>query len=208
VSTQPLTEMSTRSTSLGVQAAGASSWQLYHLHVPIVFKSGSLNFLEPSGPVQTCNGFAWPLRVQKVSDIYLAEHVSYQADNTDVPPAVHSNDNHVLWHNWSVVNRYSRPATESHGSVAVLLYFAIGLQRVLLPWKYESTSRQWDKHCFRKIMYLWATVIDLSVYFVFIYCSLTWNEHRGKDKQEKTFEVYYIENILNKRSEKLCFTSF
>jgi hypothetical protein len=25
----------------------------YHLHVPIVFKSGSLNLLEPSGPVQT-----------------------------------------------------------------------------------------------------------------------------------------------------------
>ena len=31
-----------------------------HLHVPIVLKSGSLNLLEPSGPVQACNGTALP----------------------------------------------------------------------------------------------------------------------------------------------------
>jgi len=36
---------------LGVKAAGAYDWQPYHLHVPIVLKSGSLNLLEPSGPV-------------------------------------------------------------------------------------------------------------------------------------------------------------
>ena len=29
-----------------------------NLHVPIVLKSGSLNFLEPSGPVQACNEIA------------------------------------------------------------------------------------------------------------------------------------------------------
>jgi len=56
--TQPLTEMSTRNVSWGVKAAGAYGWQPYHLHVPIVFKSGSLNLLEPSGPVQACNGIA------------------------------------------------------------------------------------------------------------------------------------------------------
>jgi len=28
----------------------------YHLHVPNVKKSGGLNFLEPCGPVQACNG--------------------------------------------------------------------------------------------------------------------------------------------------------
>ena len=33
----------------------------YHLHVPTVLKSGSLNLLEPSGPVQACNGIALPL---------------------------------------------------------------------------------------------------------------------------------------------------
>ena len=29
--------------------------------MPIVLKFGSLNLLEPSGPVQTCNGIALPL---------------------------------------------------------------------------------------------------------------------------------------------------
>ena len=46
---------------LGVKAAGAYDWQPYHLHVPIVLKSGSLNLLESSGPVQACNGIALPL---------------------------------------------------------------------------------------------------------------------------------------------------
>ena len=33
----------------------------YRLRVPIVLKSGSLSLLEPSGPVQACNGIALPL---------------------------------------------------------------------------------------------------------------------------------------------------
>ena len=37
----------------------------YHLHVPIVKKSGGLNLLEPCGPVQACNGTALPLLVQQ-----------------------------------------------------------------------------------------------------------------------------------------------
>jgi hypothetical protein len=41
---------------LGVKAAGVYGWQPYHLHVPIVLKSGGLNLLETSGPVQSCNG--------------------------------------------------------------------------------------------------------------------------------------------------------
>ena len=59
-STQPLTEMSTRNISWGVKAAGVQGWQPYHFRVPIVLKSGSLNLLEPSGPVQACNGIALP----------------------------------------------------------------------------------------------------------------------------------------------------
>ena len=59
-STKSLTEMSTRNISLGggggmegrVKAVDAWDWQLYHLHVPIVLNPGSLNLLEPSGPVQ------------------------------------------------------------------------------------------------------------------------------------------------------------
>ena len=59
--TQSLTEMSTRIISCRVKAAGTWSWQPYHFHLPIVLKSGNLNFLEPSGPVQACTGIALPL---------------------------------------------------------------------------------------------------------------------------------------------------
>jgi hypothetical protein len=59
-STQPLTEMSTyQECFLGVKAAGAQSWQPCNLHVPIVMKFGSLNLLEPLGPVKVCNGIAF-----------------------------------------------------------------------------------------------------------------------------------------------------
>jgi len=33
----------------------------YHLHMPNVLKSGSLNLLEPSGSAQACNGIALPV---------------------------------------------------------------------------------------------------------------------------------------------------
>jgi hypothetical protein len=56
--TQPPIEMNTRNISWRVQAAGAYSWQPYHLHVVTVLKSGSLKVLEPSGPVQACSGIA------------------------------------------------------------------------------------------------------------------------------------------------------
>ena len=58
---QSLTQMSTRNISCGVKAAGAWGWQPYHFHVPIVLKYGSLNLLEHSGPVQTCDWVALPL---------------------------------------------------------------------------------------------------------------------------------------------------
>ena len=56
--TQFLTEMSTRNISYRVKVAGVYGWP-YHLHVPTVFKSGSINLLELSGPVQACNGIAF-----------------------------------------------------------------------------------------------------------------------------------------------------
>jgi len=62
-STQPLTEMSTRKISCGVKEAGALGWQCYHLNVPTVLKSWSLNLLEPSGPVQAFTGFALPTKI-------------------------------------------------------------------------------------------------------------------------------------------------
>ena len=60
--TQPLTEMSTRSISWGV---GGKDGRCVRLTLPpscaVVMKSGNLNFLEPSGPLQACNGTALPL---------------------------------------------------------------------------------------------------------------------------------------------------
>jgi hypothetical protein len=58
--TQPLTEVSTRNNSWGVKAASVNGWQPYHLDVPIVLKSGSLDLLEPYGPLQAHNGIALP----------------------------------------------------------------------------------------------------------------------------------------------------
>jgi hypothetical protein len=58
-STQPLTEISTSNNSRReAKVAGGYGWQPYHFHVTIVLKSGSLKLLEPSGPVQACNGIA------------------------------------------------------------------------------------------------------------------------------------------------------
>jgi hypothetical protein len=61
--TQPLTEMSTRNISWGVKAADAWGWQPHHLHVPNDLKSG--NILDPSGPVQACNGITLSLPLFK-----------------------------------------------------------------------------------------------------------------------------------------------
>ena len=54
-STQPLTEMCTRSISWG---KGGRCVRLTTLppSCAVVMKSGNLNFLEPSGPPQACNG--------------------------------------------------------------------------------------------------------------------------------------------------------
>jgi hypothetical protein len=58
-STQPLTEMSTRCISWG---KGGRCVRLTTLQpsCAVVMNSGNLNFLEPSGPLQACNGTALP----------------------------------------------------------------------------------------------------------------------------------------------------
>jgi hypothetical protein len=43
--------------------------------VPIVLKSGSLNLLEPSGPVQACNGIALPFVYHKTVNIRNMKHL-------------------------------------------------------------------------------------------------------------------------------------
>ena len=67
-STQPLTEMSTRSISWGT---GGRCVRLTTLppSCAVVTKSGKLNFLEPSGSVQACNGTALPLPLSLTSQL-------------------------------------------------------------------------------------------------------------------------------------------
>jgi hypothetical protein len=60
-STQPLTDMNTRNISCGGKGSRYAQLTNLHLHVSIVSKSGRINLLERSGPVQACNGIALPL---------------------------------------------------------------------------------------------------------------------------------------------------
>ena len=66
--TQPLTDMSPRDISWGRGIGGGYVGPtICELHVPIVFKFGSLNFLEPSGPLQARTGFSLPLPLFNLS---------------------------------------------------------------------------------------------------------------------------------------------
>ena len=69
-STQPLTEMSTRRISLG---KGGRCVRLTTLppSCAVVMKSGELNFLEPYGPLQACNGTTLPLLSCDMDVVYL-----------------------------------------------------------------------------------------------------------------------------------------
>jgi len=51
-----------------VKAASAQRWQPYHLHVPIVLKSGRLNLLETSGLYRDCFNFTcyYPSNIRSV----------------------------------------------------------------------------------------------------------------------------------------------
>jgi hypothetical protein len=66
--------MSTRNISWRVKAGGAYGWQPFHLHVPIVLKSGSLNLLETTGPVQASNGIALPFAIKEALSINLCRY--------------------------------------------------------------------------------------------------------------------------------------
>ena len=46
---------------LGGKGGLCLRWQSFYVHVPTVMKSGSLNHLEPLGPVWASNGIALPL---------------------------------------------------------------------------------------------------------------------------------------------------
>ena len=59
-STQPLTEMSTRRIFPGGKCGRCVRLTTLPPSCAVVMKSGNLNFLKPSGPLQACNGTALP----------------------------------------------------------------------------------------------------------------------------------------------------
>ena len=58
----------------------------------VVTKSGNLNFLEPSGPVQACNGTALPLPFMYlyVADRIRTHYVEKPIENRGVPIGTHN----------------------------------------------------------------------------------------------------------------------
>jgi len=91
-STQSLTEMGTRGISWG---KGGRCLRLTTLppSCTVVTKSGNLIFLEPSGPVQACNGTALPLHVSSNSVLIIrtsncintASGIVFSASDWEVP---------------------------------------------------------------------------------------------------------------------------
>jgi hypothetical protein len=68
--TQPLTVINTRNISWVNKGGWCVGLTAYHLHEPIVLKSGILNLLEPAGPVKVCTGIALLLTYDTKRDIY------------------------------------------------------------------------------------------------------------------------------------------
>jgi len=78
-STQPLTEMSTRCISWGVKGGQCVRLTTLPPSCAVVMKSGDLDFLEPSGPLQACNGTALPLPCSHDNfKIYCNSHILWK----------------------------------------------------------------------------------------------------------------------------------
>jgi hypothetical protein len=113
-STQPLKEMSNRKIFWAVKAVGAWGWEPYHLHVPTVLKSGSINLLEPSGPVQACNGIAWHFCVRQTIR-YCANWSGFFVYSTIslTLGAVPCNIHRTVW-GWSLIFVFWIPSNNPH----------------------------------------------------------------------------------------------
>ena len=138
----PLTEMSTRSISWG---KGGRCLRLTTLppSCTVVTKSGNLIFLEPSGPVQACNGTALPLHVSSNSVLIIrtsncintASGIVFSASDWEVPsqPAHQT----VKVSDWEVpsqpahrtvkVSDWEVPSQPAHRTVKVTEKFPLNL---------------------------------------------------------------------------------
>jgi len=82
-STQPITEMSTRRISWGQMRPVRKADNLTTF-LCLVMTSGNLNFLEPSGPLQACNGTALPYLFIYFLPSYLLNLTNYLLEKTDI----------------------------------------------------------------------------------------------------------------------------
>ena len=69
-STQPLTEMSTRRISWGKMRPVRKA-DNFTTPCAVVMKSGKPDFLDPSGPLQACNGTALPICFEMQCEIFM-----------------------------------------------------------------------------------------------------------------------------------------
>jgi len=80
--TQPLREMSTRSISWGQRRPVRKVCNLPP-SCSVVTKAGNFNFLEPSGPVQACNGTALPYQISATFNASLQYPIQNTAQRTN-----------------------------------------------------------------------------------------------------------------------------
>jgi len=105
-STQPLTEMSTRSISWGKggRCVRLTTWPP---SCAVVMKSGNFNFLEPSGPLQACDGTALPSYYLSLS---LALSFNLSVSLSESTPILYSVASETLWVEGSVMTLRFVPA--------------------------------------------------------------------------------------------------
>ena len=75
--TQPLTKMSTRNISWGWRRPVRRADNLTTFMCRLPWKSEILNLLEPSGPVQACNGVGLPLRLRQINRYVTSDFVFF-----------------------------------------------------------------------------------------------------------------------------------
>ena len=91
----------------------------------IVLKSGSLNLLEPSGPVQACNGIALPLRSFSISFVlstFILTNHDFQTEKNEKSVITDYLSKHTMFrHNFSLVFSVIRHYCGLHAAFSALV---------------------------------------------------------------------------------------
>ena len=123
-STQPLTEMSTREFH-GGKCGRCVRLTTLPPSCTVVMKSGNLHFLEPSGPLQACNGTDFPFNIF-LNSCHLLDNVEkYGRDGQAA-------DENTIW--CMRFARWITKATDTHSENVIVI--AVAWQQ----WLSECTS--------------------------------------------------------------------